>query len=178
MKNFSAIEEPSIKQEFIRKLNEIIEANLSNEQFGVDEFARETGLSRSVLMRKLKSATDKSINQFIREARLQRAMEMLRKNVASVSEIAYKVGFGSPAYFNTCFSEFFGITPGEFKKRGLNSILENGNEVSSGSETENLNPVQKSEISGISKKQVWRVILLAIPVIFVIIVLIYFFINS
>jgi AraC-like DNA-binding protein len=111
------VEEPSMDQEFIRKLNETMEANLSNEQFGVNELASEMGLSRSALFRKLKLVTNKSINQFIREVRLKRAMEMLQKNIAPVSEIAFKVGFGSPAYFNTCFHEYFGYPPGEVKKR-------------------------------------------------------------
>ena len=111
------LEEPSMDKEFIRKLNETMEANLSIEKFGVDELAREMGLSRSALLRRLKQVIGKSVNQFIREARLLRAMEMLEKNVAPVSEIAFRVGFSSPAYFTTCFHEYFGYPPGEVKKR-------------------------------------------------------------
>jgi TolB-like protein len=53
----------------------------------------------------------------IKEYRLEKAHEMLVDNIATVSEIAYKVGFKSPSYFNTCFHEFFGYPPGEVKMR-------------------------------------------------------------
>ena len=94
--------------------------NLENENFGVKELARETGLSRFILNRKLHSICHKTINQFIREVRLNLAMEMLRKESVTASEVAFKVGFSSPAYFSTCFSEYFGYPPGEVKKRSLN----------------------------------------------------------
>lgn len=96
-------DESSMEQEFIRKLDEAIQKNLSDEHFGVTELSREMGLSKSTLLRKLKMVTHKPGNRYIREVRLQRAMEMLQKNVAPVSEIAYKVGFNSPTYFNTRF---------------------------------------------------------------------------
>jgi TolB-like protein/AraC-like DNA-binding protein/Tfp pilus assembly protein PilF len=114
-------EELSLEEEFIRKLDEAIQKNLSDEHFGVEELSRGLGISRSALLRRLKKITHKSVNQYIREIRLQLAMEMLHKNVAPVSEIAYRVGFSSPAYFNTCFHEYYGFPPGEVKKREPNS---------------------------------------------------------
>jgi TolB-like protein/AraC-like DNA-binding protein len=108
--------------EFIEKLKIIVESNLHNEQFGVSELTREAGMSRSAIHRRLKSLKNQSISQFIRTIRLEKAKEMLLNNQESASEIAFKVGFGSPAYFNHCFHEYYGIPPGEVRKRGLQSI--------------------------------------------------------
>jgi tetratricopeptide (TPR) repeat protein/AraC-like DNA-binding protein len=108
-----------VDQIFIRKLTEIIIANLGNENFGVNELARASGVSLYNLSRRLHSINKKTVNQFIREIRLQKALEMLQNEEYSASEVAYKVGFGSPAYFNKCFHEFFGYPPGKIKKRDL-----------------------------------------------------------
>ena len=105
----------SMDDEFIQKLKEILESNLSNENFGVKELAVEAGISRSQLHRRLHDTVSKSSSQFIREYRLQKAMEMLKANAATASEIAYRVGFSSPTYFSTAFKSFYGYSPGEVK---------------------------------------------------------------
>lgn len=107
----------SLEQQFIQKLGDIIETNILNNQFGVSELAKESGLSRSQLHRRLKNINGKSSSQFIKEYRLLKAMEMLKDNVATVSEISFLVGFTSPSYFNTCFNEYYGFPPGEVKFR-------------------------------------------------------------
>lgn len=106
-------------KDFILKLRVIILENLDNENFGVAELVRETGMNRSNIYRKVKAITKKSVSQFIREVRLRKAMEMLLQKETTISEISYKVGFGSPAYFNTCFHEYFGFPPGDVKKRSM-----------------------------------------------------------
>lgn len=107
----------SVDSVFTGELNKIILENLVNEHFGVKELAREIGMSRFNLNRKLHFVYHKSINQYIREFRLNLAAEMLNQQSLTASEIAFKVGFNSPAYFSTCFSEYFGYPPGEAKKR-------------------------------------------------------------
>ncbi|MDR8392885.1 helix-turn-helix domain-containing protein [Aliifodinibius sp. S!AR15-10] len=102
-----------MKQAFIQKLTEIVEQNLDNEQFGVEDLASGAGVSRSQLHRKLKKLTGQSSSQFIREIRLEHAMELLKAEVATASEIAYRVGFSSPAYFGKCFHDYYGFPPGE-----------------------------------------------------------------
>lgn len=98
---------------FLHKLREIVEEHLDDEQFGVSDLARQAGKSRSQIHRKLNNLTGKSTSQFIREIRLEHAMEMLRENVATASEISYRVGFSSPTYFSTCFHQRYGFPPGE-----------------------------------------------------------------
>jgi tetratricopeptide (TPR) repeat protein/AraC-like DNA-binding protein len=113
----------SENEEFIRKITKIIEENLWDEGFGVRQLVYLSGMSQSRLYHRLISLKKKSINQFIREIRLQKALEMLLYTDSCASEVAYKVGFGSPAYFYRCFHKFFGYPPGNVKK------LKNGGEL-------------------------------------------------
>ncbi len=103
-------------QLFITELTGIILANLRNEDFGAKQLAVSMGMSQSCLYQRLHSITSKGINQFIREIRLQNALEILRNEDLTASEVAFRVGFSSPAYFNSCFHDFFGYTPGNTKK--------------------------------------------------------------
>ena len=102
-------------REFIQKLTNLVEANLANEKFGPDELAREAGISHSHLNRKLKTIFNQTISQFIREVRLKKAKELLLNEDTTVAEISYRVGFGSPNYFNNCFHEYFGYSPSELR---------------------------------------------------------------
>ncbi|KPK87253.1 MAG: hypothetical protein AMS27_02825 [Bacteroides sp. SM23_62_1] len=98
---------------FTRRLNEIIDNNISNERFGVSELACEMNMSRSNLHRRIKSVTGASVSQYLRRVRLNRAMDLLKEQSYTVSEVAYAVGFGNVTYFCTCFRDHFGYTPGE-----------------------------------------------------------------
>ncbi|MBE0680168.1 MAG: helix-turn-helix domain-containing protein [Bacteroidales bacterium] len=115
----------SLDQAFIKKLTDIILSNLENEHFGVEELLCEMGMSHTTIHRKLRSYTRLSISQFIREVRLHKAHEMLQQNLGNVSEISYRVGFGSPTYFNKCFHEYYGYPPGEVKR--IESRINNPN---------------------------------------------------
>ncbi|MFC4721606.1 helix-turn-helix domain-containing protein [Geojedonia litorea] len=121
-------------QTFLKQLDELIETHLEDEQFGVEQLADAMSLSRSQLHRKLNNLTGKSTSQYIREFRLEKAMEMLQQNVATASEIAYRVGFSSPTYFNTSFHQYYGYPPGEVKFR-IPLEEEDENEVQSSNET-------------------------------------------
>jgi TolB-like protein/AraC-like DNA-binding protein len=99
--------------EFLNSLREQIIQNLSDEKFGVSELANTIGMSRSNLLRKVQKLTGLSISKYIRNIRLEEAMEMLKHGTSTVSEIAYEVGFGSISYFVKCFREQYGYPPGE-----------------------------------------------------------------
>jgi TolB-like protein/AraC-like DNA-binding protein len=130
-------EHPVKDQIFISRLTEIILANLGNENFGVNELVHKAGISHYSLTRRLHAITNKTIKQFIREVRLKRALEMLQNEEVNISEVAYKVGFGSPAYFNTCFHEFFGYPPGAVKKGDFVKTKETGSEGAGQKEKKN-----------------------------------------
>ena len=102
----------STDKAFFEKVYKIADENIANEQFSVEVFAKEVGMSRVHLNRKLKALTDLSANKFIQSYRLQKALELLRNKSGNVSEIAFETGFGSTAYFVKCFREKFGKTPG------------------------------------------------------------------
>ncbi len=112
-----------MEQEFLRKLTEITEAHIGDPHFGVDELASEMNMSHSSLLRRLHAINGKSINQFIREIRLWKAMELMQQDGKTASEVAHLTGFSSPAYFSNCFHEFFGYPPGDVKKMAVHEII-------------------------------------------------------
>ena len=103
----------SIDEQFIKRLLKIMEEHIGDEKFGVEQLAREVGMSRSQIHRKMIALSNQSPNHFIRTFRLTRAMELIKKKTATASEIAYQVGFSSPSYFTKCFREAYGYPPGE-----------------------------------------------------------------
>ena len=108
----------SIDDQFLKTIHKIIEDNIDNEKFSVEDLAQHVGLSRSMLHRKLKMLTGKSSIDLITEIRLTKAKEMLENNVATASEIAYKVGFSDPNYFYKVFKKHFNVSPGDIRKKG------------------------------------------------------------
>lgn len=109
----------------VEKLKKEVDDNLTNDQFGVEDLARNMGMSRSQLHRRLNMATGQSVSRFIREHRLQRGMELLRQGGLTAAEVAHQIGFGSPTYFNKCFNEYYGFPPGEVKKKATDTGLVN-----------------------------------------------------
>lgn len=103
-------------ERFLRKAIDVVEANMSNVQFGVEVFAAEVGMSQTQLYRKLTSITDYSPNEFVRHLRLKRAENLLAQKAGNVAEIAFRVGFQNLSYFSKSFKEKFGVSPSEVEK--------------------------------------------------------------
>ncbi|MBQ4915030.1 helix-turn-helix domain-containing protein [Maribacter sp. MMG018] len=108
---------PSKGSPFTEQAEALILAHLSDEHFGVSELAGAMHMSRSNLLRKCKKQTQLSASQFIRQVRLKQAMELLKDSDLTVSEVSYRVGFGSTSYFIKCFREHYGYPPGETGKQ-------------------------------------------------------------
>ncbi len=153
---------PSMDQAFLHKLTEVINTNLQDENFGVTELSRVMGMSRSGIHRKVKAITKKTLNQLIREYRLHKAMEMLRNQEATAAEIAYRVGFGSPAYFTKCFHDHFGYPPGEAKRLESKDQIKLGNSFVQVLLSKNTHPWNTGSTLKIMKSLNKRVILLII----------------
>ncbi len=106
----------SLDQEFMKKLMSSVENHVSDAQFSVTQLSNEMNMSVSQLSRKLKALIDQSPQKFIRSIRMQRALELLKKNSGNVSEISWDVGFEDPSYFSRVFKNHFGCLPSEKEK--------------------------------------------------------------
>ena len=111
----SEVSTNSMDEIFLNKVMQAIEKNMSEEEFGVEQLAKEMAMSRSQLHRKLVALTGQSPSEVLRNTRLLRAKELLKKKAATPSEVAFKVGFNSHTYFSKCFKEEFGVSPSEVK---------------------------------------------------------------
>ena len=101
-------------EEFIWKLNDIIQANLHNPEFSMEDMADALKMSRSSFYRKIKGVLDLSPNEYLRLERLKQAAQLLKEGKSRVNEICYTVGFNSPSYFSKCFLKQFGVLPKDF----------------------------------------------------------------
>ncbi len=100
-------------KQFLKQLQAIIQKNLSDSEFGVEDMGQQIGLSRVQLYRKVKAMTGSSVVDLLRKARLAKARRLLETRSMSVSEVAYEVGFSAPSYFTKCFKEEYGMLPGD-----------------------------------------------------------------
>ena len=107
----------SLDQQFLQRLQEVIEANMENEAFSVDELALQARVSKRQLQRKVKALTDLSPIQCVRSMRLQRARQLLEKGAGNVTEVCFRVGYGDVSAFSKAFSEAFGQPPSAFIAR-------------------------------------------------------------
>ena len=103
----------SKENEFLRKITAKIEQGISDTNLSVMTLTEHVFMSRSQLYRKIKSLTGQSPNEFIRNYRLDRALEMIKNKEGSIAQIADKVGFGDEKYFSTRFKERFSLSPSE-----------------------------------------------------------------
>jgi len=104
-----------LDQQFLDRVMRVIDEHISEEEFSIEEFGKDVGMSRSQMHRKLKALTGKSTSLYLRTVRLAKAKQLIEDKMATISEISYQVGFSSPAYFSRCFKEEFGYTPSEVK---------------------------------------------------------------
>ena len=104
----------SFDAQFLEKVNNVIDENLTEPSFSAEDFSKAVGMSRMQLHRKLKALTGLSATEFVRSQRLKLAADLLKKSDANVSEIGYAVGFNDHSYFAKCFKEMYGCSPSEF----------------------------------------------------------------
>lgn len=116
------LDEETIQQQdapdvlFLRKLRQIVETHLDDEDFGPVPLCEALHLSRMQVHRKIKALTNLSTTLYIRKIRLKYACLLLQKTNHTVSEIAYQVGFRDPDYFSRVFLQEYDVSPSEFRK--------------------------------------------------------------
>ena len=101
----------TVDHKFMMKTIKCIEDHLSDQHFGVQELAREIGMSQPVLYKKIRAITDLSVNDFVKSIRLKKAAVLLEGRVYNVSEVAHLVGFNDPKYFSREYKKQYGYTP-------------------------------------------------------------------
>lgn len=115
-------------KEFADKLQRIMEQQIGNAEFTIDEFASMMGLGRTVFYRKTRGVTGYAPNEYIRIVRMKKAAELLRENRFKVAEVSYQVGINDPFYFSKCFKRQFGVSPSAYV-RGTEETEETANEA-------------------------------------------------
>jgi signal transduction histidine kinase/ligand-binding sensor domain-containing protein/DNA-binding response OmpR family regulator len=111
------ISENEADQQFLEKINMVIDKNLDNPQFSVDEFAAAMKMGRTLFYKKIKGLTGYSPNEYIRLVRVKKAAELLNTGEYTVAEVTYKVGMSDPFYFSKCFKSQFGVPPSNYLKK-------------------------------------------------------------
>lgn len=103
----------TINDKFLKKMLEVVKANIDNPQFSKDDFAKAMKVSGSLLYKKVKSLTNLSPLDFIKSVRMDYALELLKTNKYSITEVSEMCGYASSGYFSTVFKRYFGKTPSE-----------------------------------------------------------------
>lgn len=101
-------------EEFLKKLNNLIQTNMQNPEFSLIDMADQLCMSRSSLNRKIKGLLDLTPNDYLRIERLKKAAQLLKEGSCKINEVCYMVGFNTPSYFAKCFQKQFGVLPKEF----------------------------------------------------------------
>jgi AraC-like DNA-binding protein len=105
----------SADEMFLQKAIDLIEQNMTNAEYTINDFISEMNMSRSVLYRKLKALTDQSITEFIRTIKLKRAGQLILKSQLSISEIAFDLGFNDLKHFRISFQKLFNELPSQYR---------------------------------------------------------------
>ncbi|OKL41863.1 hypothetical protein A3841_07540 [Pontibacter flavimaris] len=111
----------SMDEKLLEKALQIVEENISNENFDIATFCEELGVSRTMLFTKIKAWTNLTPNDFILTMRMKRAAQLLEQNKLNISQVGFEVGFKNPKYFSKCFQRHFSETPTAYARKFLDS---------------------------------------------------------
>ena len=104
----------SIDEQFMKRCLTLIEDNISDSDYNVEELCNDLSMSRPTVYKKIKSLTGLSVVAFIRSIRMKRAAQLLLQDGSSIKNIMYMVGFDNSSYFSARFKKEFGCTPNEY----------------------------------------------------------------
>lgn len=105
-----------IDEDFLLRLNRIITDHICNPELDIPFVCDKIGMSKASLYNKLKALTDMSCNEYINKIRLERAIVLVKATDKSFTEIADETGFSNSKYFSTCFKQYTGMTPTQYRK--------------------------------------------------------------
>jgi AraC-like DNA-binding protein len=105
------------EEDFVSSLLEIAHRNLANKNFTIESMCKDIGVSRPQLYRKVTSLTGRAPNDFLRDIRMEKALNLLMQKTGNISQVALEVGYNNPSYFSKCFADKFGCMPSEVLAR-------------------------------------------------------------
>jgi signal transduction histidine kinase/AraC-like DNA-binding protein/DNA-binding NarL/FixJ family response regulator/streptogramin lyase len=105
-----------VENAFLKKLEDIIEANYADENFALPQMCQKIGMSRSQLFRKMKAVVNSSPSDFLRSFRLEKAKFLLETTDLNISEVTYRIGYKDISHFSRSYQEKFGFLPSETKR--------------------------------------------------------------
>lgn len=114
--NLSPVQKQS-ERKFIAEFKSIVENNIGNDSFAIEDISKAMRISKVQLYRKVKTLMNTNINEYILNTRLQKSKYYLQHEDMTIAEVAYKTGFSSPAYFSTVFKSKMGVSPTIFKEK-------------------------------------------------------------
>ncbi len=107
----------SMDEELLIKAIQVIEENIDNASYSVEDFVADMNVGRTILYQKIHDIVGMSIKEFILNMRLKRSAYLLEKSDLTIAEVAYQTGFNNAKYFSVCFKKQFELSPSEFKKK-------------------------------------------------------------
>ena len=107
----------AMEEKFMKKVMEIINKNIENPAYSIDQFSEEIGMSRVQVYRKIKAVTGMSPSKLILDIRLKTSLDMLQNTEYTVTEVSYRCGFNEISYFGKCFKTEYGLSPSEYIKK-------------------------------------------------------------
>jgi DNA-binding response OmpR family regulator/nitrogen-specific signal transduction histidine kinase len=113
------LEMTNVDEKFMQRLIEVVEENMLEPDFNAEALSKKIGMSRMQLYRKLRSLTNQTVHEFIRNLRLKRALALLEKKRVTITEVAYQVGFNDLTYFARCFRKRYGKLPSDYRAKKL-----------------------------------------------------------
>ena len=107
----------AMEEKFMKKVMEIINKNIENPAYSIDQFSEEIGMSRVQVYRKIKAVTGMSPSKLILDIRLKTSLDMLQNTEYTVTEVSYRCGFNEISYFGKCFKTEYGLSPSKYIKK-------------------------------------------------------------
>lgn len=104
-------------EKFLKRVIQVIEKNIALPNLDVEFLAKQVGVSRTQLYRKINALTDMAAKEFVKDIRLKRAAQLITQDKLNISEIAYEVGFNDTSYFRKCFKEKFGMSASKYMRQ-------------------------------------------------------------
>ena len=120
--NYAVLPEPEMEtfsqvdEQFLLKLNKIINENIDNPDLGIPFVCQEIAMSKASLYNKLKALTEMSCNEYINKIKMERAIVLIKSTDKNFTEISDAIGFANSRYFSTCFKQYTGMTPTQYRK--------------------------------------------------------------